>query len=105
MSDRSHTIAMIGGDGVGPELVAEAQRLLAAVAKADGFQCEVRAFPHSGEHYRATGEILGDAALKEIAATESLLFGAVGDPALPLGTMERGLLFGLIRGLDLSVSV
>jgi isocitrate/isopropylmalate dehydrogenase len=105
VSKRTHVIAAIGGDGVGPELVTEALRLLAAVSRLDGFDCEVRSFPHSGAHYRATGEMLGEAALKEIAATESLLFGAVGDPDLPLGTMERGLLFGLSRGLGFSVSV
>jgi isocitrate/isopropylmalate dehydrogenase len=105
LARKKHVIAAMGGDGVGPELVTEALRLLEAVATADGFDCEVRSFPHSGGHYRKTGEMLGEAALKEIAATESLLFGAVGDPDLPLGTMERGLLFSLTRGLGLSVSV
>ena len=105
MSKRSHIISAMGGDGIGPELVTEALRLLDAVAKADGFDCEVRSFPHSGAHYRATGELLNEAAIKAIGDTESLLFGAVGDPALPLGTMERGLLFGLTRAFDFRVSV
>lgn len=99
MAKRKHVISAMGGDGVGPELVIEALRVLEAVTKLDGFDCEVRHFPHSGKHYRATGELIGEKAIQEIAATESLLFGAVGDPDLPLGTMERGLLFGLTRGL------
>lgn len=100
---RRHRLAVLPGDGVGPELVEQALRVLAAVTELEGFEVDLAHFPHSGEHYRRTGELLGEEALAAIGRCESLLFGAAGDPLLPPGTMERALILGLSATLGLSV--
>ena len=100
-----YRIGVMPGDGVGPETVDAALRVLTAVQALDGFECETLHYPHSGSHYRATGEFISAATLDEIRGLDALFFGAMGDPALPEGTMERGLLFALFEGLDLSVGV
>jgi 3-isopropylmalate dehydrogenase len=95
----------MGGDGVGPELVAHGVRVLSAVAAIEGLSFDAVEFPHSGAHYRATGELISDAALADIRSLDSLLFGAVGDPELPRGTMEHGLLMAIALRLDLGIGV
>jgi 3-isopropylmalate dehydrogenase len=102
---RSHRIGVMPGDGVGPETVEQALRVLAAVQELDGFSCEAVHYPHSGSHYRETGTFITPETLKEIRGLDALYFGAMGDPSLPEGVMERGLLFALFEGLDLSVGV
>lgn len=100
-----HRIAVMGGDGVGPELIVEALRVLAAVSALDGFEVETVDLPNSGEHYRKTGVLLDDATLEVLRSCESLLFGAAGDPDLPAGFVERALILDVSRELDLCVGV
>lgn len=101
----THRIAVMGGDGVGPELVAQAVRVLHAVADLDGFDVELVDLPHGGAHYRRTG-VLADAAMYDaLRGCESLLFGAAGDPELPSGFVERALILDVSRELDLCVGV
>lgn len=95
----------MGGDGVGPELVAQALRVLDAVAARSGFVVDVDDLPHSGAHLRAGGALLDDSLVQQLGRTEALLFGAAGDPELPPGTVERELIIGLASRLDLCVGV
>lgn len=100
-----HRIGVMGGDGVGPELVREGLRALERASELDRFDYELVHYPHSGNHYRATGVLIEDATIAEIGELDALFFGAVGDPTLPEGTMERGLLHRIVDGLDLGVGV
>lgn len=100
-----HRIGVMGGDGIGPELVAQGLRVLERTAELDGFTYELVDFPHSGRHYRETGVLIEDSTIEEIGRLDALFFGAVGDPELPEGTMERGLLHRIVDGLDLGVGV
>lgn len=100
-----HRIGVMGGDGIGPELVAQGLRVLEKVAELDGFDYQLVDMPHSGRHYRETGVLIDDATIAEIGKLNALFFGAVGDPSLPEGTMERGLLHRIVDGLDLGVGV
>lgn len=100
-----HRIAVLPGDGVGPELVANALRVLDALAAIDGLAVEIVSFPHGSAHYHRTGELFPDAACDELAACDALLFGAAGDPSLPAGLIERALILGISARLGLSVSV
>lgn len=102
---RSHRIAVIGGDGIGPELVAQAGRVLETVTATEDFVVEVVALPHSGRHFRATGQLLTIELMSTLRGCAALLFGAAGDPALPPGTVERELILGLARELNLCVGV
>ena len=101
----THRIAVMGGDGVGPELVTQALRVLDAVTALDGFDVELVDMPHGGAHYRRTGVLADDAMYKTLRSCESLLFGAAGDPELPSGFVERALILDLSRELDLCVGV
>jgi isocitrate/isopropylmalate dehydrogenase len=97
-------IGVMPGDGVGPETVEQGLRVLDAVRAIDGLAFELRHYPHSGAHYRATGELISDETIDEIGRLDALFFGASGDPSLPLGTMERAMRH-LRERLDLSVGI
>jgi 3-isopropylmalate dehydrogenase len=93
-------IAVIGGDGIGPEVVAEGLRVLAAVTTATGLKVSTTEFDLGARRWHATGETLPDSALEEIRGHDAILLGAVGDPGVPSGVLERGLLLRLRFALD-----
>ena len=96
-----HRIAVIGGDGIGPEVTDEALKVLQSVPDAT---FEPTRYDLGAERYLATGEVLPDSVLAEIREHDAILLGAVGgrpgDPNLPPGILERGLLLKLRFSLD-----
>ncbi|MCS0500284.1 3-isopropylmalate dehydrogenase [Protaetiibacter mangrovi] len=100
---RTIDLAVIAGDGIGPEVIAEAVTVLEA-ATADEAQLAVTTYPFSAAHYLETGRILDDADLAALAAHDAILLGAVGgdprDPRLAGGIIERGLLLKLRFAFD-----
>ena len=86
-------IAVIGGDGIGPEVIAEAVKVLRA-AVTDG-AVETTDYDVGAQRYLRTGEILPASVLTELAAHDAILLGAVGDPNVPSGALERGLVLRL----------
>jgi 3-isopropylmalate dehydrogenase len=96
----AHRIAVIGGDGIGPEVVAEALK----VVKAAGVDIDVTDFDLGGGRYLRDGEILSDATLDELRRYDAILLGAVGTPAVPPGVIERGLLLKMRFELDLYIN-
>jgi 3-isopropylmalate dehydrogenase len=96
-------LAVIPGDGIGPEVTAEALKVLEAVA-GDEAKFEPTRYDLGAERYLATGEVLPDSVLEEIRGHDAILLGAVGgrpgDPNLPAGLLERGLLLKLRFELD-----
>lgn len=93
-------IAVIGGDGIGPEVVAEGLKVLSAVTAAGGLKVNTTEFDLGARRWHATGETLPDSALAEIRGHDAILLGAVGDPGVPSGVLERGLLLELRFALD-----
>jgi 3-isopropylmalate dehydrogenase len=96
----THRIAVIGGDGIGPEVTAEALR----VVRAAGVEVETQEFDLGGARYLRDGEILSDGVLDEFRSFDAILLGAVGDPRVPPGVIERGLLLKMRFELDLYVN-
>ena len=102
----AHRLAVIPGDGIGPEVTAEALKVLDAALAADGgtAKLEPERYDLGAERYLATGEVLPDSVLEEVRQHDAILLGAVGgrpgDPALPPGLLERGLLLRLRFELD-----
>ena len=96
----THRIAVIGGDGIGPEVTAEAL----GVVRAAGVEVETQEFDLGGARYLRDGEILSDGVLDELRAFDAILLGAVGDPRVPPGVIERGLLLKMRFELDLYVN-
>jgi 3-isopropylmalate dehydrogenase len=100
---RTMTIAVIGGDGIGPEVIGEAVKVL-RVAAGDG-AVETTSYDLGAERYSRTGEILPDSVLGEIAEHDAILLGAVGDPSVPSGVLERGLVLRLRFEFDQYVNL
>lgn len=98
-------IAVMPGDGVGKEVVPQGLRVLKSVASKFGFKYDTQDYPFGAEHYLATGQTLPDSALKELAAHDAILFGAVGvDPRgsakIPQGILETEILLKMRFELD-----
>ncbi len=94
-------LAVIGGDGIGPEVTAEALKVLRAVCK----KVDTTEYDLGARRYRATGEALPDSVLAELRGHDAILLGAVGDPTVPSGVLERGLLLRLRFALDHHVNL
>jgi 3-isopropylmalate dehydrogenase len=99
---RSIRIAVIGGDGIGPEVVAEAIKVLRALGTLD---IEPTFYDLGSERWNRTGEILPDSVLAEVAQHDAILLGAVGSPEVPSGLLERGLLLRLRFEFDQYVNL
>src|SRR5438105_12669859 len=97
----SHRVGLIGGDGIGPEVVAEALK----VVRATGVELDAVDYDLGGAHYLRTGEVLPDALLAELRDLDAILLGAVGTPDVPPGVLERGLLLKMRFELDLFVNL
>ena len=97
----AHRIGIIGGDGIGPEVVAEAMKVLDAA----GVEYTPVAFDLGGARYLRDGEVLPDADLEAIRGCDAVMLGAVGTPDVPPGVIERGLLLRLRFELDLYANV
>ncbi|WP_265444784.1 3-isopropylmalate dehydrogenase [Flexivirga meconopsidis] len=90
-------LAVIGGDGIGPEVVAEGLKVLDAVSDAKVARTE---YDLGAKRWHATGETLPDSVLEELRGHDAILLGAIGDPSVPSGVLERNLLLRLRFELD-----
>ena len=101
----AHKVAVIGGDGIGPEVVAEALKVVTAA----GVVIETVAYDLGAGRYERTGEVLPDSVLDELRDADAILLGAVGPPigstTVPPGVIERGLLLRLRFELDLYINL
>ena len=97
----SHRIGIIAGDGIGPEVVAEAMKVVDATGVASR-RCRTTS---AARATCATGEVLPDAVLEELRGLDAILLGAVGTPDVPPGVLERGLLLRLRFELDLYINL
>jgi len=102
---KTYRIAVIPGDGIGPEVVAEGLRVLERVATMEGFQAHTTRYPFGADHYLATKEVLPDSAFEEIRGHDAILLGAIGDPRIPVGHLEFGIIARMRFGLDLYVNL
>ena len=95
-----YKIAVLPGDGTGPEVVVEGLKALAAVADKVGFQYETQEFDFGGERYKRTGEALPDTAVDELRQFDAIYLGAIGHPDVKPGILEKGILLRLRFELD-----
>ncbi len=89
------TIGVIAGDGVGPEVIGEALAVLEAAGGGGAPRPELVRFDLGGERFLRTGEVLPDGAVADLRRCDAILLGAVGDPRVPPGVLEKGLLLKL----------
>ena len=99
-SKKGHRVAVVGGDGIGPEVVAEALKVIEAA----GVKLDLTSFDLGGARYLRDGEVLSDATLDQLRQFDAILLGAVGTPDVPPGVIERGLLLKMRFELDLYIN-
>jgi len=95
-----YRIAVIPGDGIGPEVIAEGLKVLEAVSDKVGFKYETVTYDFGGERYKRTGETLPDSATAELSEFDAIYLGAVGHPDVEPGILEKGILLRLRFELD-----
>ncbi|MDR0622675.1 MAG: isocitrate/isopropylmalate dehydrogenase family protein [Deltaproteobacteria bacterium] len=100
-----YDIAVVPGDGIGPEVIDQALRVLTAAGSRFGFGLKLNEFPYGANHYLKTGVILPESAFSELAACKAILFGAVGDPRVPMGPLEQEFLLAIRFRFDLYVNL
>ncbi len=95
-----YKIAVIPGDGTGPEVIAEAVKVLEAAASKFKFKLDLTWFDFGGERYKKTGETLPDSAVEELRKFDAILLGAIGHPDVAPGILEKGILLKARFALD-----
>ncbi|MBW8001107.1 MAG: 3-isopropylmalate dehydrogenase [Planctomycetes bacterium] len=97
---KSYKIAVIPGDGTGPEVTAEAVKVLNTTAEKFGFKVDLTEFDFGGERYKRTGETLPDSAIDDLRQFDTILLGAIGHPDVAPGILEKGILLKARFALD-----
>jgi len=97
---KEYKIAVIGGDGTGPEVVREGLKVLAAISKIHGFKYEAIEYDLGGARYLRAKELVPDSVLKELARMDAIYLGAIGHPDVKPGILEQGILLKLRFSLD-----
>jgi isocitrate/isopropylmalate dehydrogenase len=91
----NYKIPVIPGDGIGPEIVAEGQKVLEAAADKYGFSIDWVNFDLGAEHYLQTGELVSEETLKELSQYRAIYLGSIGDPRVKPGVLEKGILLSM----------
>lgn len=100
MSKQSFKLAVIAGDGIGPEVVSEGLKVLDVVSEKYGVEFVKTSYELGAAFWHRTGEVLPQSVMDELALSDVILLGAVGDPTVPSGVLERGLLLKLRFAFD-----
>jgi 3-isopropylmalate dehydrogenase len=100
MAKKTYRIAVIGGDGTGPEVIREGLKVLESASASNGFKLDLTNFPFGGEYYQKTGEVLPESAIEELKAFHAIYLGAIGHPDVKPGILEKGILLKLRFSLD-----
>ncbi len=97
---KTYRIAVIPGDGTGPEVIAEGRKVLEVAAGKFGFSLDMASFDFGGDRYLKTGEVLPDSAASELRGFHAIYLGAIGHPDVKPGILEKGILLRLRFELD-----
>lgn len=97
---KTYKIAVIGGDGTGPEVVAEGIKVLNSASKKYKFKLDYTYFDFGGDRYLKTGEVLLDSAIEDLKKFNAIYLGAIGHPDVKPGILEKGILLKIRFGLD-----
>ena len=101
----NYKVPVIPGDGIGPEIIAEGKKVLEAAADKHNFSLEWTEYPLGAEHYLKTGELVTEETLKELSQYRAIYLGAIGDPRVKPGVLEKGVLLTMRFYLDQYVNL
>ncbi|MFB0833977.1 3-isopropylmalate dehydrogenase [Arthrobacter halodurans] len=102
---RTYALGIVPGDGIGPEVTACAVGVLDAAERLFGFSTTRETIPAGARHYLATGELFEGAVREKLQAKDAILFGAMGDPAVAPGILERGFILAMRQAFDQAVNL
>ena len=91
----NYKVPVIPGDGIGPEIIAEGKKVLDAAADKHGFSLDWIEYPLGAEHYLKTGELVSEETLKSLGKYKAIYLGAIGDPRVKPGILEKGVLLAM----------
>jgi 3-isopropylmalate dehydrogenase len=97
---KSYRVAVVPGDGTGPEVIAEGLKVLKAASAKYGFKLNLSNYDLGGERYKRTGETLSDETIEELRRFDAIYLGAIGHPDVKAGVLEKGILLNLRFALD-----
>jgi len=97
---KSYKVAVIPGDGTGPEVIAEGLKVLKAASAKYGFKLNLSHYDVGGERYKRTGEVLSNETIEELRKFDAIYLGAIGHPDVKAGILEKGILLKLRFSLD-----
>jgi isocitrate/isopropylmalate dehydrogenase len=92
---KKYRIALIPGDGIGPEIISEGKKVIDAISDRENFRIDWNGYPFSADHYLETRELLPEPSLKELGGMDAIYLGALGDPRIEPGILEKGILLAL----------
>ncbi|MCH7761914.1 3-isopropylmalate dehydrogenase [candidate division TA06 bacterium] len=102
---KRYRIAVFPGDGIGPEVLREGKRVLKKISEAEGFEIEWVEYPFGTEHYLSTGETMPESVFGELREMDAIYLGAIGDPRVEVGLLERAIVGGIRFKLDLFINL
>lgn len=102
---KTYRIGVLPGDGIGEEVLREGMRVLQHLSKKFDFRYEAKNYPFGADHFLKTGEIIPDAAFAEMKTLDAIYLGAIGDPRIETGKLERGIVGRLRWEMDLFVNL
>jgi 3-isopropylmalate dehydrogenase len=103
--NRPHRIGVIAGDGIGPEVVRQGLKVLARISQTHDFRYEAIEYPWSSQYYLETGTLMSEDALVDLRRLDAIYLGALGDPRVERGLVERSVIMTLRLGLDLYINL
>src|SRR5215831_2867383 len=97
---KTYKIAVLPGDGTGPEVTVEALKVLQTAAKKFEFKCDLDSYDFGGERYKRTGETISESSIEELRQHDAIFLGAIGHPEVKPGILEKGILLRIRFALD-----
>ena len=102
---KEYNIGVIPGDGIGPEVITQAEKALTATEQLFGFKLNFTRYPLGGDHFLKTKQLLPEETLTELKSQDAIILGAIGHPDVPPGVLERGILLDLRFKMDLYINL
>jgi len=100
-----YKIGVIQGDGIGPEVIVEALKVLDEISKKQNINYDLVQYPYCSQYYLDTGELMPSSVVEEMKKLDAVLLGAIGHPQVETGLVERSVISGLRQGLDLYINL